>query len=109
MDRDDLRQSIHEIGLARRMVLSPGRPEMVTVSSPSMREGGLSPLESVPEEVGHDVGPTQQHYDDVEGKSVWVFCVGLVVSESGLQGIWGRWELRIRPVRLCSDSFLPRG
>ncbi|KAK4251987.1 hypothetical protein C7999DRAFT_36983 [Corynascus novoguineensis] len=53
MDRDDPRQSIHEISLARRMVMSPGRAEMVTVSSPSLRDGSFSPQEFVSTETGY--------------------------------------------------------
>ncbi|KAL2167759.1 hypothetical protein VTG60DRAFT_855 [Thermothelomyces hinnuleus] len=67
MDRDESRQSIHEIGLARQVILASGRAELVTVSSPTLREGSHSRPESIPEEDGHDCGPSQHHYDEVEG------------------------------------------
>ncbi|KAL2197136.1 hypothetical protein P885DRAFT_69011 [Corynascus similis CBS 632.67] len=53
MDRDDQHQSIHEISLARRIVISPGRAEMVTVSSPSLRDGSFSAQEFVSTETGY--------------------------------------------------------
>ncbi|KAH6622767.1 hypothetical protein F5144DRAFT_605310 [Chaetomium tenue] len=57
---DDQRQSIHEICLARRLILSPARPEMVTLG-PSSQRGGVSPLESIQEEVDHDVDHAADH------------------------------------------------
>jgi hypothetical protein len=70
-DHDDHRQSIHEICLARRLILSPARPEIVTVSSP--REGSSSPLAPVQEEV------VKEQLEEVEGKSVALTCVGSVI------------------------------
>ncbi|KAH6848273.1 hypothetical protein B0I37DRAFT_160446 [Chaetomium sp. MPI-CAGE-AT-0009] len=59
MDADQ-RQSIHEIGLARRLILSPGRPEMVTLGT-SLQEGSVSPLESIKEEADHEVDDEVDH------------------------------------------------
>ena len=73
----DQRQSIHEIGLARRLILSPARPEMVTLGPPS--KGNVSPpLESIQEEVDQEVDHdaddpadrSRGHFDEVEGKSI---------------------------------------
>ncbi|KAL2179804.1 uncharacterized protein P884DRAFT_275410 [Thermothelomyces heterothallicus CBS 202.75] len=53
MDRDESRQSIHEIGLARQVMLASGRAELVTVCSPTLREGNHSRPEFIPEEDGY--------------------------------------------------------
>jgi len=75
MDRDDQHQSIHEISLARRMVMSPGRAEMVTVSSPSLRDGSFSAQEFVSTETGDHFEPKQHHYDEIESESISAFLL----------------------------------
>ncbi|KAL2160828.1 hypothetical protein VTH06DRAFT_1025 [Thermothelomyces fergusii] len=73
MDRDESRHSIHEIGLARQVMLALGRAELVTVSNQSLRDGGQSRPKPIPEEDSHDFEPGQHHYDEVEGESLSVF------------------------------------
>lgn len=76
MDNDQ-RQSIHEICLARRLIISPARPEMVTLG-PASQRGGVYPLESIQEEVDHDVdhaadhgvGCNREQFEEVESKSI---------------------------------------
>jgi hypothetical protein len=74
----DQRQSIHEIGLARRLIISPARAEMVTLGPPS-QEGNNSPLEPIQEEVDQEVDHaaddaadrSMERFDEVEGKSIF--------------------------------------
>lgn len=88
----DQRQSIHEIGLARRLVISPARPEMVTLGPPSQKGNLPLPLESIQEEIDQEVDHdaddaaddaadrSREHFDEVEGKSIsrllhWLVCL----------------------------------
>lgn len=92
MDGDESRQSIHEIGLARQVMLVSGKAELVTVSTPTPREGNRSGPKSIPGKGGHDFGPSQRHYDEVEGESIAVLCATRNLRLTvGFQDIYDRW------------------
>ena len=73
------RQSTHEIGVARKLVLAPGRPEVVLVGS-SSRTTTPSQLktghEEVREEAGHGIYHVQNQAEQNERKfKFFMFCV----------------------------------
>jgi hypothetical protein len=79
----DPRQSIHEIGLARRLVFSAGRAALVTVGSPSQEDPAPQP-ETLSEDAGqrHDVGgdDSQKKAEQGAGKSLSYVKLCVVVS-----------------------------
>lgn len=73
MDHDP-RQSIHEIGVARKLVLSSAKPSIVALGS-FFKVATPTALESIVEEVGHDVGGKRKRPEKPEGKLVPVLRV----------------------------------